>query len=214
MKRLKTLGIAISNLLFPFVFWACTQDLHYVEGRLIVVDSSIEENEEIARWLKPYKDSINSALNDTITILNAGYCKDDSLGMLIIRQFEQAIFMINRDTPSLIVQNKGGIRKTCLDAGPLLLRDIYQIMPFDNIVAEQCLPQQTFDSLLKTIRTRGWYFKVYSTQCEPCCRVILSDYLASGGDDLSFLRKFKFSTTQNLLLRDAFRKGFEIPDEP
>ncbi len=212
MKKLRTLGIGTSNLLILLGLWACVQDLHYVKGKLIPVDSTIEESEEIARWLKPYRDSIDADLNDTIAILDAKYCKDDSLGTLIIRQFEQAIFNILRDTPSLIVQNKGGIRITCLEAGPLLLRDIYKIMPFDNMVVSQCLPQQTFDSLVGIIQSRNWYFKIYSTQCSPCCTVILSDYLATGGDDLPFLKKFDFSPVQNLLLRDAFRQGFEIPD--
>ncbi len=212
MKRLKTLGIAISKLIIVLGGWSCTQDLHYKEGTLIPIDSTIEQDSSILQWLKPYKDSINTALNDTITILNASYCKEDSLGDLIIRQFEQAIFAITKDTPHLIVQNKGGIRKTCLNSGSVILRDIYEIMPFDNMVVEQCLPQQTFDSMLEIIRSRGWYYKVYSTQCNPCCTVILSDYLATGGDDLPFLKRFDFSPVQNLLLRDAFRKGFEIPD--
>ncbi len=210
MKKLRTFGIVTFSLLI--LLSGCTEQLEYVDGKVILVDSTLKADSTIVEWLQPFADSINKALNDTVTLLKATYCKDDSLGHLIIRQFEQAVLPLLSDSPALIVQNKGGIRVSCLNAGPLLLKDLYKIMPFENMVVMQCLPQSTFDSLINLIQSRGWYAKVYYRKCDSCCLVVLSDYLATGGDDLPFLKRFDFVPLQNLLLRDAFRKGFEIPD--
>ncbi len=189
---------------------ACTSKPEYIAwaSGLVPVDTTIPPDTAIERWLAPYRQQLQARLGDTVVWLRATYCKTDSLGSLLVQALYAAVDSLLPDTPFLVIQNKGGIRMDCWEAGPLTRAELFQTMPFDNRVVIQCLPPAVAQRLLNHVQKHQWYYLQPDRHCEDsCCLVVLSDYLAQGGDYLDFLRPYAYQPVQNLLLRDAFEKG-------
>jgi 2',3'-cyclic-nucleotide 2'-phosphodiesterase/3'-nucleotidase len=125
------------------------------------------------------------------------------------------------------VQNNGGIRAD-LDAGPVTVGDVYEIMPFDNLIAwvklsgaqlldviEHGLALErpsTFSGLqLRYDSSRPRGERVVEARLangesiDPGKEYVLAmtDFLAQGGDGYTMIAKGKDLTITNTLLRDA-----------
>lgn len=118
------------------------------------------------------------------------------------------------------ITNIGGLRVPSVSSGPLKVKDAYQIMPFDNYVVAMTLSGKTVRELAnKMAGYKGWpVFKMtYEIKDKEAINikinglplddnkdytVCITDYLANGGDNLSFLKEIPYINT-NVYLRDA-----------
>jgi 2',3'-cyclic-nucleotide 2'-phosphodiesterase (5'-nucleotidase family) len=135
-------------------------------------------------------------------------------------QRERASQVLGQPVP-LGVMTNGGLRAG-FAAGPVTLGSVFELMPFENELVVLDAPgpvvQQlfdfaarskmavsgatytvTFDGLPKDIRIDGQPFDVNQDKTWP---IAISDYLASGGDNMGFFKTLTPRHT-NVLLRNA-----------
>lgn len=120
--------------------------------------------------------------------------------------------------------NNGGVRINSLQAGPVTVGKIYELMPFDNMIVLQKMNGAAFRQLLNHIAKRGGWpaagirFRIQDNSGvktavdiyidnEPLddgkdYTIANSDYIANGGDDCDMLRSIP-ALNRNILLRDA-----------
>ncbi len=136
----------------------------------------------------------------------------------------------NTDDNSLYfcVLNNGGLR-TSLPKGEVTRRKIYEIMPFDNEIVIIDLTEEQIQDLFIYIKSRslmkesrkagvpvsGLRMDINGTQIsrvfigikeynkENKYKMITTDYLANGGDNMDFLKGSTNITHTGILLRDA-----------
>jgi len=120
------------------------------------------------------------------------------------------------------VINYGGMRIPFLSAGPIRVGRIFELMPFENYLVVLDLDLATTQRLFKQMADRGgWPLSngvqmqidkeegTYKVQIDGAAlgeqdsyKVLISDYIANGGDDCSFLKDANRETL-DILLRDA-----------
>jgi 2',3'-cyclic-nucleotide 2'-phosphodiesterase (5'-nucleotidase family) len=116
--------------------------------------------------------------------------------------------------PVMCLLNTGGIRST-INKGDITLGDMYRIMPFDNEVVWLELPATSLAEIESYLRkttgepianafvkngkllVNGW------TDTTTSFWVITSDYLANGGDKMTFFSKSRAVNRTGKLLRDV-----------
>jgi 2',3'-cyclic-nucleotide 2'-phosphodiesterase (5'-nucleotidase family) len=121
------------------------------------------------------------------------------------------------------VLNYGGIRITSLSKGPLKVLHAYNLMPFDNYLVTLELSGQQVQDLCDSIAAKkGWpvsgiSFKIKKDKAMDVAvqgvaidlknnyTVALSDYVANGGDGLTFLKSIPNENT-GILFRDAIQE--------
>jgi 2',3'-cyclic-nucleotide 2'-phosphodiesterase (5'-nucleotidase family) len=127
----------------------------------------------------------------------------------------------------IVLLNTGGIR-TALSKGPVTIGNIFEIMPFDNSVVVMELNGQQMVELFDAVAIKGGHplagcsmairnkhaadIRIAGTPFKPDAdrmyRVATSDYLSTGGDQMTF---FLGATTAHtlILLRDMIVQHFK-----
>jgi 2',3'-cyclic-nucleotide 2'-phosphodiesterase (5'-nucleotidase family) len=119
------------------------------------------------------------------------------------------------------VSNYGGIRLPSLPAGVVTKRGIFELMPFDNALVVVEIADTTVQKLFAHMaESQGWpissnvQYSIKQQRAQDIringkpieagrtYTVSVSDYLANGGDNCSFLSEGK-RTDLNVLIRDA-----------
>jgi 2',3'-cyclic-nucleotide 2'-phosphodiesterase (5'-nucleotidase family) len=133
----------------------------------------------------------------------------------------------------IALQNPGGIR-TDLDAGPVTVGDIYEIMPFDNRIATVRLTGAQVKEVLETgvspttciqvsgitfafdpAKPRGERVRDLKTAAgEPIDPargyvVAANDFMAQGGDGFTTFARGQDLTVTGILVREAMEKDLE-----
>ena len=119
----------------------------------------------------------------------------------------------------------GGIRQPQLPAGNVTIGNIFELMPFDNMIVLLALDGKTTKQFLDIMAASGGLpvsgvryeinnetannitFNGVPFNENKTYTLAISDYLANGGDKLELLKKFKQQSTAKLI-RDAFIEYF------
>lgn len=185
---------------------------------IILVDTQYNRIDSI---IAPYKSALDLRMNQVIGYSPKAVEKkkpSSALGSFL----SDAMYMMMKERYSqldFVVLNYGGIRSS-LDSGEVTVRDIYQIMPFENQFVIIELNQKEFFQLIDLIKSK---------KGEPFSNSLLSnvnknklsyflgtsDYLANGGDGYDFLthKKGIFRQDTEVKLRDILFDYFEIYKE-
>lgn len=179
------------------------------------VDASVRADSLIDRWLAPYRDLLHGLMSETLAVAVRPVCKREdtrselsqlvataqlwSVGALVGRWVRAGI-------PVLSVINYHGLRVACIDSGLVTVREIYELMPFDNevvVIEGDC---EVARWLAQQVRQhQGWGMLVLNGEAltrADTCVLVLSDYLAQGGSRLERLRGVPFRRT-GVLVRQA-----------
>ena len=166
--------------------------------------------------ISPYQKGIEVEMNEVITYSKISLTKRGAESLL--GNFVTDL-CLNYADAHMCVMNNGGLRTT-IDKGPIKRGKIYELMPFDNELVVLELNRKDFLGLLNYICKRGGEpFSGISitmdkkgnilTNSWPVnfennekVKVITSDYLANGGDKMSFFQN-KEQYKVGLKLRDA-----------
>ena len=166
--------------------------------------------------ISPYQKGIEVEMNEVITYSKISLTKRGAESLL--GNFVTDL-CLNYAEAHMCVMNNGGLRTT-IDKGPIKRGKIYELMPFDNELVVLELNRKDFLGLLNYICKRGGEpFSGISitmdkkgnilTNSWPVnfennekVKVITSDYLANGGDKMSFFQN-KEQYKVGLKLRDA-----------
>lgn len=197
------------------------------------ISNSIQDDENIKNFIEPYKEKMIQAMNKKISHTNVELNKNGdncNLGELLADQtFEGAEEWANKNGLAKIdaaVINIGGIRST-IGVGDILLRHIYEVMPFENEVMIVKMKGSDLHDLFNYYATTKMNNPVSHLFIETKDGKVLkalingkeinenqdyyiatSNYLAFGGDDMKFFSKGKLISTE-IKLRDLFIEKFK-----
>ncbi|MSP09850.1 MAG: hypothetical protein EXR23_05755 [Flavobacteriaceae bacterium] len=131
--------------------------ISYIPTPNISVDSSIAENAEIANFIKPYSDSLNHSLSTTLAQIDSPFYNTfytGNLGRLVADYMLLTATQYSMENVGIpchfAVANNGGLRAG-LFPGPVTMRNVFEVMPFDNELVILQLSGGATDSLLRYI---------------------------------------------------------------
>lgn len=188
--------------------------------------SAITQDYKIDSLIQPARDSVNAAMNEVIGISNQEIFKNQPNGSLNNLAADM-VFEITKQTvsegnfiPDFCLLNYGGLRYP-IPKGEITLANIYQLMPFQNEAVILKLTGIQIDSLFNYIAfTNGQPI----SGCEIIIKngkfieakiggipfdksktynLVTSDYLADGGDKMSFLKNPLEAFKSGILIRTA-----------
>lgn len=199
----------------------------------ISIDAGITSDNDISKVVLPYKKSLENQMNAKISYTNVELTKagdNSNLGNLLadftLQGAREWASQNNHPNIDAAVINIGGIR-TSIGKGDILLRHIYEVMPFENEVVVVKMTgsqlQGLFDYYLETQKNNPVSGMVIETENGNINRALIngepvnphqiyyiatSDYLAFGGDYMKFFSTGKVIPTQ-IKLRDLFIEKFK-----
>jgi 2',3'-cyclic-nucleotide 2'-phosphodiesterase (5'-nucleotidase family) len=186
------------------------------------INKDLGQDSNIIKIIKPYKDSIDLYLNNIIGYSEQKMAKGYPEGLLGNFITDLAINTINskyKINADFCIFNNGGLRSE-LPKGPVSLRNIYEIMPFENEVVILTITGETIDMLLdyfikgENLSISGMNLQISQNKIEKAeiqgqpvdksksYKLITSDYLANGGDRMAFLKKAMSRQDTYIKLRD------------
>lgn len=216
-----------------------------IEGKKIGITNEKGENEAIVTYVKPYSDNINKDLNSVLAYCPETQDKSKgtwqtNIGNLLAQitfELGNPVFQ-KRENKNIDVclLNNGGIR-TVIAKGDVTTRTAYEVMPFENSLVIVGLTGKEIKTLaeyfIKDKKPHPLYgMKIYIDKTTLAINKIeinnqpldenrmyyvgTSDYLANGGDNMTFFKEstIKFDMDYKLrnMMIDYFKKVDTIPN--
>lgn len=217
---------------FIWIFFALccacrTYDLQSSEGFSYSLESNAEEDERVSALIAPYKTDLEKTMNEVLNVAKHPMFKGTPQGQLgnFVADLSLAIgnkyYRPDDNLPAdFCVLNNGGLRTT-LPSGPITRGKIFELMPFENELVVLTLSGADMAFLFDFIANAGGVpvsnIKMKLVEGKPSdlyigetsfdktrsYKVITSDYLARGGDSMSFFANALKTEKLGLKLRDA-----------
>lgn len=197
------------------------------------IDQNIAEKKAIVDVVMPYKKELDTKMNTPISYTETELSKagdNGKLGILLSDFTLAGAKEWAKDNGNYIVDaaviNSGGLRNN-ISAGNILLKNIYEVMPFEN---ELVLVKMKYENMLelfdyyvkyqKNNPVSGLYIEVENNQLKKALingneldknktyYIATSDFLAYGGDDMKFFNKGEIIPT-GIKLRDLYIDFFK-----
>ena len=216
-----------------------------IEGKKIGVTNEKGENEAIATYVKPYSDNINKDLNNVLAYCTETQDKSkgtwqSNIGNLLAEitfELGNPVFQKRENkTIDVCLLNHGGIRAV-IPKGDVTTRTAFEVMPFENSLIIVGLTGKEIKTLaeyiIKEKKPHPLYgMKIYIDKNTLAINKIeindkpldenqlyyvgTSDYLANGGDNMTFFKESKIKFDMEYKLRnmmiDYFKKVDTIPN--
>lgn len=225
-------------ILFVTLFFSCTPKVHLVSSNCsnqeTTGDSPIDNS--IEAMILPYKRQMDKEMNVVIGVLGQDMKKEkpeSTLGNFVADLTYDKMLEKTSEPIDFAIMNYGGLRVPGIAAGEITRGDVYELMPFDNMLVVMALDGKTVLELFEVMAANeGWpvskhvryqikdgvpqQIEINQKPLNPSqtYKVAISDYLANGGDKLSFLID-KPRETFDLLLRDAIMEHIQdFKNEP
>ena len=195
-----------------------------VEGRSIQMDNSLEADAAIEQLIQPYKVKLDATMNVRIgevakslekgrpeSLLGNWVC--DALHVQCEEYFEQQV--------DFTYTNNGGLRIPALNKGDVTIGNIFELMPFDNMMVVVELDYESLMKMINHFAAKGGepishHLKMIIEDGKPTnitingkpidknriYKMVTTDYIANGGDKLFFLKDRPTAHLQKLF-RDA-----------
>lgn len=185
------------------------------------VDSSFLQS------ILPYKSKLDAEVNIPIGKTAQAITKNQPEGLLgnfvadlSLEEARKYYYPTDNKNIDFCFLNNGGLRAS-LPAGEITKRNAFEVMPFENELIVLAVPGAQVNLLLNYIVGKGGVpvaglrMKIKQNHASDVMindqpfdstkvyKVVTSDYLANGGDDLSFLAEIKERNYVSLKLRDA-----------
>lgn len=201
----------------------------------IEIDSSIGiPDAEMLKFLEPYKQKLDSEMNQPIAFSEIPLTRNKPNGSLnnfaadMIMDKNLSIYKILNENIDLVFINYGSLRKD-LSKGNITRGDIFELMPFENELVLLKVKGNIIDSIVKYIDNSGGESfsglaiqknnktqKMSATiEGKPINQkkqynLLISDYLANGGDNMGFLKLADTIIHTNQLLRNVYFEYFKL----
>jgi len=198
------------------------------EAKQISINGQLPKDAHIDSIIAPQKKLLDSLMNIVIATSAEELLKEKPTGTLNNFCADEMLHIAQQQNPAaeICIVNYGGIRLSSLPKGPITVGKIYELLPFDNMIVIQKIEGKTLNEVLDYIASQGGWpisgvrFDIQNKKAvhifihnEPIdlhkiYTVVLSDYLANGGDNLVMLKKIPQEPT-NLIMREAFIKAIK-----
>lgn len=220
-------------LCFFLLLTSCKENKKYlvkITGKTIAVDSTINSAEKINNIIKPYREKLETEMQHVLSYTSEDLLKNDgvlqsSLGNLIADIcFNVADSIFNKKTERSIdfaMFNNGGIRAT-ISKGNITNEHIFKLMPFENELVVATISGKKMLALIHyflkhkrahplskniqlTIDGNTYDLKINgnSFNKDKSYTVLTSDFLQSGGDNMTFFKNPGKLTSLDYKVRDA-----------
>jgi len=227
-KLFTYLLISVISLLF-----ACSTNPKYVsKNSSIAVDSNSTINKEAAQLIKPYKKKLDTEMNEVLVISADEFPKEKGkpetkLGNLVADLSFEIAQKYYKDSIDFCLLNFGGLR-TSLPKGEITRGKIFELMPFENELVVVTISRDSLHSLYNYLLITGGQpvsqlrikqkksqavsnFQVEDIEIEnelkfikkSSTKVLTTDYLAKGGDNMTFFASPIKYEKVGIKLRDA-----------
>jgi 2',3'-cyclic-nucleotide 2'-phosphodiesterase (5'-nucleotidase family) len=229
LYRVQTIGRVIFLLLF---LWSCgpSQQPVFVEGTLIAVDSleARDKNHSIDSVIASYRDALEDEMNVVLAYSAQTMNRGTPEGLL--NNFVADLSLeVGRDLYQpddgqqidFVLLNYGGLRAS-IRQGPVTRSNVFELMPFENeMVVLTLSPEKTlqlFDYLAEAsvgMPISGLRLSIENNEVKEVSiggeefnpdryyKVLSSDYLAGGGDNMTFFLNPINSEVLDMKIRDA-----------
>jgi 2',3'-cyclic-nucleotide 2'-phosphodiesterase (5'-nucleotidase family) len=202
---------------FAFTFFfvsSCAQKEQLVQYKTktqTVYSSNIDPN-KVDSIVEPYRTALEAEMNIVLGEATCSMSKARPEGTLgnfvadIVQNFASEYFNQYASLEYVItILNHGGLRAP-INEGPVLLRNIYELMPFDNEIVFVKLKQEKFEEVMAYLEQSGGEpiagFRKGDKAFNGDFWIATSDYLASGGDKMTFFQEPLEYIQTGRLLRD------------
>lgn len=199
----------------------------------ISINKELKSDEEFVKVIEPYKQKLDQEMNQKISHTNTDLTKqgdNSNLGNLLADYTfdganEWAKINLKKNVDAALI-NIGGIRTT-IGKGDILLKSIFEVMPFENEIVIIKMKgsdlQGLFDYYAKNqvnnpvshlyIETENGNLSKglingKAVNPELDYYIATSDYLALGGDNMRFFSKGEYIAT-GIKMRDLFIEYFK-----
>lgn len=217
--------------LFLVFFTSCksTFYLNSISDNYQKIDTVVGIDSTLYKLILPYSVSLDSRMNETIGFTAGEFVlgkPESSLGNL----FADAVMYMSPKyfsyKPDIAIVNHGGIRVPNLPQGSITLGNIYELMPFDNYLVVLKVKGSELQAIFDLMANKGGWpiagatYQIYDKKAKNILvgnrqidfdyiySIALSDYLATGGDDMSMLKSLP-QENNNILLRDLLISYFK-----
>ena len=198
------------------VLFSCSTSYNIQSSDSNITEVKASADSSVLAIIAPYQKAIEAEMNEILTYSKIRLTKKGTESLL--GNFVTDL-CLNYSDAHLCVMNNGGLR-TSIDKGPISRGKIYELMPFENELVVLELNKEDYLGLLDYICKRGgepfsginitmnkegnvinntWPVNFENNEK---VKVLTSDYLANGGDKMSFFKN-KEKYKLGLKLRDA-----------
>lgn len=214
-----------------FFLYACSAPakLDHVEKKQYVFSSKDYTSVDSSLWqnILPYKTKLDAEVNILIGKSSKAISKDQPEGLLgnfvadlSLEESNKHFYPSDNKKIDFCFLNNGGLR-AALPEGDITKRNVFEVMPFENELIVLTVDGSQVKQLLNYIVSKngipvaGIRMKIKNKEAfdvtinnapfdsSKIYKIVTSDYLANGGDNLSFLAEIKQREYVNLKLRDA-----------
>ena len=249
-KIIKMLRFNFTLILTIILLVSCKQNYSHnsTSQELIKISDSIAIDKSIEEFIKPYRDSLEAEISVIIGKNREemrSYKPESPLSSFVADiilsrglEFLKENGVADADIPSIAVMNVRGLR-TSLKPGDIIVRDIFEVMPFENNLTALYLSGEDIEHLFEHIAKANGDglagatcsltsdgMKDIKIAGKPLDKekhywVFAPDYLANGGDSYFILQNSSKVFESNYKIRDLIiahikqqsSKGIEImPD--
>lgn len=221
-------------LLVSIVAFGCAEPDQRSAWNPISIDSTIQKNSATEELIKPYRDLIDEEMNRVLVRSDTIIYKESlesPLGNLIADlSFERAVAecgIKEFSNPDLCLLNFGGLRVN-LPEGEIVVRKVFELMPFENELVVVELTPDSLNALIDYIirvggqpisnihmlvdeknGIRNVLIAGERIDLNKNYHIVTTDYLANGGDRMTFFQSPVSRKNLNVKLRDAILDHFE-----
>ena len=200
---------------------SCSYQAHVSStSKNIRVDTSVQAVQQIEQFIVPYRDSLALQMGEIIGTADTSFevvfpCSNLmnwATDALLLQETETVRF----SEPVICILNAGGLRAS-LNKGPITVGDLFKLMPFDNSVAWVRLPVSRIEAMETFMKNQPKGVPLANARFEKGKLtiqglneththfwVITSDYLAQGGDKMTFFLTPESYQLKPKNLRDVF----------
>jgi hypothetical protein len=186
----------------------------------IRVDTSVQAVQQIEQFIVPYRDSLALQMGEILgtadTSFEVVFPSSNLMNWATDALLLQETETVRLSEPVICILNAGGLRAS-LNKGPITVGDLFKLMPFDNSVAWVRLPVSRIEAIETFMKNQPKGVPLANARFEKGKLmiqglneththfwVITSDYLAQGGDKMTFFLAPESFQLKPKNLRDIF----------
>ncbi len=189
-----------------------------VQSAPIPVTANYEKENSVDSMVAPYKVALEAEMNEVIASAPNDFTRGRPNGSLnnwaadvVLNAMKDSL---GQEKSVMSLLNFGGLRNS-LNQGDIALKDIFQLMPFDNEIVIIEMPLETIPEIEAYLKASGGEpiggariveGKLILDELktgQTSFFIVTSDYLFNGGDKMYFFQKNLAIVYTGILIRDA-----------
>ena len=221
--RYNLLRTSIFLLLFSALFLRCNSHIYpsKTEGEFTTLDSTFNSvDQKLTAIIQPYDDGLSTEMSILLNTSNVAMVKarpEGRLSNFVADLILEEVNELEGIKADFCLLNHGGLR-SALPKGEIKVENIYELMPFDNEAVVLTLTGEKVLEIAEYLTIKGGEpvsgltltlsdlgsLKINGANVIPTStyQVVTSDYLANGGDKMTFFAKPLQRVSTTLKIRD------------